>query len=284
MNQPPAARPSALTTLLRWEGLLICLLTVAFFVSVPLAQGELGLGSDGLNHHIYLGWTAQQHRLGLDFVAAGYQAYTFPYLYWPLYQMTAAGWPGVAAGVTLAALQGVLVTPPVWLLARACMPGATWFDLAMRVLGVAMAFLTGVALSVLDATMNDLLAAAPLLWAVALAVRAMPGAGSDAPKAVSWPVLFSGLCAGAAVAAKLSNGPLVILMPGLWWLCGRGWGPRVMAVAVAQHGHLAGLCRALWLLGLAVVGYFGNPIFPFHHIGSSPCAVGRNGLTRHEPL
>ena len=265
MNQPPAARPSALTTLLRWEGLLICLLTVAFFVSVPLAQGELGLGSDGLNHHIYLGWTAQQHRLGLDFVAAGYQAYTFPYLYWPLYQMAAAGWPGVAAGVTLAALQGVLVAPPVWLLARACMPGATWFDLAMRVLGVALALLTGVALSVLDATMNDLLAAAPLLWAVALAVQAMPGAGSDAPSAVSWPVLFSGLCAGAAVAAKLSNGPLAILMPGLWWLCGRGWRQRVMAVAVGSAATLLGFAALYGYWGWLLWRYFGNPIFPFHH-------------------
>lgn len=265
MNQPPAARPSALTALLRWEGLLVCLLTVAFFVSVPLAQGELGLGSDALNHHIYLGWTAQQHRLGLDFVAAGYQAYTFPYLYWPLYQMAAAGWSGMAVGVTLAVLQGVLIAPPVWLLARACMPGATWFDLAMRVLGVALAFLTGVALSVLDATMNDLLAAAPLLWAVALAVRAMPGAGSDAPRAVRWPVLFSGLCTGAAVAAKLSNGPLAILMPGLWWLCGRGWRPRVMAVTLGSAATLLGFAALYGYWGWLLWRHFGNPIFPFHH-------------------
>lgn len=265
MNQPPAARPSALTALLRWEGLLVCLLTVALFVSVPLAQGEVGLGSDALNHHIYLGWTAQQHRLGLDFVAAGYQAYTFPYLYWPVYQMAAAGWPGMAVGVTLAALHGVLVAPPVWLLARACMPGATWFDLAMRVLGVALAFLTGVALSVLDATMNDLLAAAPLLWAVALAVRAMPGAGSDAPRAERWPVLFSGLCAGAAVAAKLSNGPLAILMPGLWWLCGRGWRPRAMAVALGSAATLLGFAALYGYWGWLLWRYFGNPIFPFYH-------------------
>src|SRR5690606_31666249 len=140
----------------------------------------------------------------------GYQAYTFPYLYWPLYQMAAAGWSGMAAGAMLAALHAVLLAPPVWLLARACMPGPTWFDLAMRALGVALAFLTGVALSMVDATMNDLLAAAPLLWAVALAVQAMPAARSDAPT-VAWRLVFlSGLCAGAAVAAKLSNGPLAI--------------------------------------------------------------------------
>ena len=265
MNQPPAPRSSALTALLRWEGLLVCLLTVAFFVSVPLAHGELGLGSDALNHHIYLGWTAQQHRLGLDFVAAGYQAYTFPYLYWPLYQMAAAGWSGVAVGVALAALHGVLVAPPVWLLARACMPGATWFDLVMRVLGVALAFLTGVALSVLDATMNDLLAAAPLLWAVALAVRAMPGSGIDAPQTVRRLVLFSGLCAGAAVAAKLSNGPLAILMPGLWCLCGRGWGTRVTAVALGSAATLLSFAALYGYWGWLLWRYFGNPIFPFHH-------------------
>lgn len=263
--QLPAARPWTLPAFLRWEGLLVCLLTVACFVSIPLAQGELGLGSDALNHHLYLGWTAQQHRLDLDFVAAGYQAYTFPYLYWPLYQMAAAGWSGVAVGVTLAALQGVLLAPPVWLLARACMPGATWFDLAMRALGVALAFLTGVALSVLDATMNDLLAAAPMLWAVALAVRAMPEAGSDGARAAGWRVLFSGLCAGAAVAAKLSNGPFAILMPGLWWLCGRGWGPRVKAVAVGSAATLLAFGALYGYWGWLLWRHFGNPIFPLHH-------------------
>jgi len=264
VNQPPAAPPQALAALLRWEGLLVCLLTVALFVSVPLVQGELGLGSDALNHHIYLGWTAQRQRFDLDFVAAGYQSYTFPYLYWPLYRMAAAGWSGVAVGVTLAALQGLLVAPPVWLLARACMPGATWFDLVMRVLGVALAFLTGVALSMLDATMNDLLAAAPLLWAVALAVLAMPGAGRDAGT-VRWPVLLSGLCAGAAVAAKLSNGPLAILMPGLWWLCGRGWRQRVMAVAVGSAATLLAFAALYGYWGWLLWRYFGNPIFPFQH-------------------
>jgi hypothetical protein len=239
------------------------------FVSVPVAQGELGLGSDALNHHIYLGWTAQQHRFDLDFVAAGYQSYTFPYLYWPLYRMAAAGWSGVAVGVALAALQGLLLAPPVWLLARACMPGATWFDAAMRVLGVALAFLTGVALSVLDATMNDLLAAAPLVWAVALAVEAMPAEGRDAAT-VRRLVLFSGLCAGAAVAAKLSNGPLAILMPGLWWLCGHGWRQRVMAIALGGAATLLGFAALYGWWGWLLWRFFGNPIFPFYHYGFEP--------------
>jgi hypothetical protein len=253
-----------LAALLRWEGLLVCLLTVACFVAVPLAQGEVGLGSDALNHHLYLGWTAFQHRFELDFVAAGYQAYTFPYLYWPLYQMAAGGWPGVAVGVALAALQGGLVAPPVWLLARACMPGASWFDLGMRVMGVALAFLTGVALSVLDATMNDLLAAAPLLWAVALAVRAIPCAGRDTG-ARRWPVVLSGLCAGAAVAAKLSNGPLAILMPGLWWLCGRGWKQRVMAVSLGGAATLLAFAVLYGYWASLLWRYFGNPVFPLYH-------------------
>ena len=269
MNQSPAAPPPVLASLLHWEGLLVCLVTVAFFVAVPLSQGEIGLGSDALNHHIYLGWTAQQHRFDLDFVAAGYQAHTFPYLYWPLYQMAAAGWSGLAVGVTLAALHGVLVAPPVWLLARACMPGATAFDLAMRTMGVALAFLTGVALSVLDATMNDLLAAAPLLWAVALAVTAMPDSGGNA-KAVRRAVLLSGLCAGAAVAAKLSNGPLAILMPGLWWLCGTGWKSRLIAVVQGSAATLLAFSALYGYWGWLLWRHFGNPIFPFFHHGFEP--------------
>ena len=84
--------------LLRWEGVLVCLAAWAFFVAIPLSLGELGLGSDALNHHVYLGWTAEQHRFDRDLLGAGYQSFQSPYLYWPLYKMAVGGWTGAAAG------------------------------------------------------------------------------------------------------------------------------------------------------------------------------------------
>ena len=88
--------------LLRWEWFFIFLLATVVFVSIPLSLGEIGISWDALNHHIYLGWTAEHPRFDKDFVAAGYQAYQFPYLYWPVYKLAAGGWSGAAAGVVLA--------------------------------------------------------------------------------------------------------------------------------------------------------------------------------------
>ena len=103
--------------LLRWEGVFVCLLAWAGFIAIPLLQGEIGLSWDALNHHIYLGWTAERQRFGHDFLAAGYQSMQFPFLYWPVYKLAAAGWTGAWAGSVLATIHVVSV-PPVWMIAR----------------------------------------------------------------------------------------------------------------------------------------------------------------------
>jgi len=51
------------------------------------------------------------------------------------------------------------------------MPGSGADDVAMRFMAVLLAFLSGVVLSLFDSTSNDLLAAAPLVWSVALALE-----------------------------------------------------------------------------------------------------------------
>lgn len=248
--------------LVRWEGLLVCLLAWAAFVAIPLSLGELGLSWDALNHHIYLGWTAERPRFDRDFVAAGSQSYQFPYLYWPVYKLAVGGWSGAAAGAVLATLQ-VLAVPPVWMLARACMPGRTAFDVAMRWLAVALAFLSGVVLSLFDASQNDLMASIPLVWSVALAMEpvARPDVGARAAHRF---VLLSGVCAGLAVAAKLSNGPLAILLPGLWMLAVCGVRPRLIAVAFGCIGTLAGFALAYGYWGMLLWEEFGNPVYPFY--------------------
>ena len=132
--------------LLRWEGALICLVAWGFLMTIPLSIGELALGWDALNHHIYLGWTAEQHRFDRDFLAAGYQSFQSPYVNWPVYKMAASGWTGVAAGAVLASLHTWVVWP-VWMLARACAPGGAVFDVAMRTLAVTLALMSGLVLS-----------------------------------------------------------------------------------------------------------------------------------------
>jgi len=248
--------------LLRWEGALVCLLAWGVLLSIPLSLGELGLGWDALNHHIYLGWTAEQHRFDLDFLAAGYQSFQSPYLNWSVYRMAASGWTGASAGAVLASLH-MLVVWPVWMLARACAPGAATIDVAMRVLAVALALMSSVVLSAFGSSMNDLLAAAPLVWAVALAMEPTARAGM-APAMVRRYVVLSGLCVGLAVALKLSNGPLAVLMPGLWLLCALELRGRVEAVALGSLGVLAGFLLGYGHWGWLLWRQFGNPVFPFH--------------------
>lgn len=252
--------PSAV---LRREGVLLSLAAWAFLVSIPLSLGELGLSSDALNHHLYLGWTAEQHRFDRDFLGAGYQTFQAPYLYWPFYRMAIGGWSGAAAGALLASLH-VLAIWPLWMLARACMPGQTVFDVLMRALAVALALLSGLVLSAFGTSMTDVLGAIPLVWAVALAMEPV-ARGAGMPLAnVRCYVALSGLCAGLAVALKLGNGPLAVLLPALWLLCGRGWMRRLGSVLLGSVGVLAGFLLGYGYWGWLLWRHFGNPVYPFY--------------------
>lgn len=249
-------------SVLRWEALAVCIAAWVAFVSIPLAQGEIGLSWDALNHHIYLGWTAEHPRFDRDFVAAGYQAYQFPYLYWPVFKLATGGWSGAAAGVVLATLH-LIAVPPVWMLARTCMPGRTLFDAAMRALAVVMAFMTGVVLSLFDATQNDLMAAAPLVWALALAMQPLGSIESAKSTARRW-VLWSGICAGVSVAFKLSNGPLAILLPLLWVLPAGSLRERATNVLVGGVATILGFLVTYGYWGALLWKHFGNPVYPFY--------------------
>ena len=162
----------------RWELGWVMLAAVIGLCLIPISLGQIGISWDMLNHHIYLGWAAEHPRFDRDYLAASYQGYQFPYLYWPLYKLAVGGASGVTAGLVLALLHLVTV-PPVWLLARVCIPGEQWFDVGMRTVAVAVAFSSGVVLSLFDSTSNDLMAAAPLVWALAFAFLPMD---SDQPR------------------------------------------------------------------------------------------------------
>lgn len=242
-------------------GALLLLAWVAF-ASIPMALGGIGLSWDALNHHIYLGWIADEPRFDRDFLAASYQSFQYPYLYWPVYKLYAAGVSGAWAGVALVSLN-LLAVPPLWMLARAGVPDASWYGLVMRWLAVTLALLTGVVLSLFDSTSNDLLAAIPLVWAVALGLE--PMARKQATDGTSRRlVLLSGLCAGAAVAFKLSNGPLTILLPLLWAFHGSSVRQRLAHAASGSMGALAGFLLLYGWWGWQMWIHYGNPVYPFY--------------------
>lgn len=248
--------------LMRWELPFVCLLAWLAFISIPISLGEIGLSWDALNHHIYLGWTAEKPRFDRDFVAAGYQSYQFPYLYWPVYKLATRGWSGVSAGIVLATLH-LIAVPPVWMLARTCMPGATTFDAAMRLMALVLAFSTAVVLSQFDSSSNDLMAAAPLIWALALGMEPLRkdrAAWLTSTRAV----VLSGLFAGVSVAFKLSNGPLAVLLPIVWLFHAQTPLGSLRLLVMGSAATLAGFAITYGYWGVLLWKHFGNPVYPFY--------------------
>jgi hypothetical protein len=258
MLKPPRSLPAPTTGV---EVNALLLVAWAAFASIPLALGGIGLSWDALNHHVYLGWIADRPRFDRDFLAASYQSFTYPYLYWPFYKLFQSGISGQWAGVVLVSLN-VLAVPPLWLLARVCVPEWSWYGTGMRWLAVTLAFLSGVVLSMFDSTSNDLIAAIPLVWAVALAFESWD---THCPAWLTQRriVLLSGLCAGAAVAFKLSNGPLAILMPLLWGLPQASVKQRFANIAWGSAATVAGFFVLYGYWGWQLWSHYGNPMYPF---------------------
>lgn len=247
----------------RWELSLVLMAIWLVFISIPLYLGEIGLSWDSMNHQIYLGWVADSSRFDKDYMAASLQSYQFPYLYWPVYKLAISGVSGMVAGLVLSTLH-LIAVPPVWMVAKAVIHGTDVQSAVFRGAAVILAFMSGVPLQTLAVTSNDLFAAAPLLWAVAIAFRAITDEQAVPKRSMVGTAMFSGLLGGLAVACKLSNGPLILLIPWLFLFC-RGmllarlqWMvTNAIAIGVgfgATYGYWG---YQLWLA-------FGNPLYPFY--------------------
>lgn len=247
----------------RWELWIVWVLGALGLASVSVVQGQASVIWDTLNHHIYLGWIAERPRFDRDLFAAGWQSYQYPYLYWPAYKLALAGVSGVTAGVVLALLQSLAV-PPVWLVARSLCPGERPEDIALRWLGVTLAFTGGVTLSLADTTSNDMLSGIPLVWSVALGLMANDHDGSRTLGRQRRLIALSGLLAGVSVACKLSNGPLALVLPVLWMLGAGGIKPAVARMAIGSAGTILGFAIAYAPWGWQMWQQFGNPVYPFY--------------------
>jgi hypothetical protein len=241
----------------------LAVLTVAaaaLAAALPLDAGYFGWSWDALNHHIYLGYMAERPRLGQDVLAASFQSYQYPYLYWPVYRLSLFEGSGALVGAGWAAAQAALLLPPVWLLSLRLLGSAqapwTLAGAAERAAACALAFLSGVVLVGFETTSNDLLAAVPLLWAFAL-MAATPSTNQRAALAAAlW---------GVSAAFKLSNGIFLPLLL-VWWALpdtrgggGAQWRRGILMVAGAAAGF--GLAYLPW--GWQLWQATGNPFHPY---------------------
>lgn len=232
-------------------------------ISIPIHIGHIGLSWDGLNHHIYLGWVAEKNRFEQDYMAASLQAYQFPYLYWPAYKLAISGFDGRTAGVLLATMHLINV-PPVWLMARTLMPEKTWFGLSLRFSAVALAFMSAVPLKILEATGNDLLAAAPFLWALAIGLAGTATTNPVRRRIGTLRALAVGLLGGVAIASKLSNGPLALLLPMVFLFYDSPPRDRISWAAICAASIVTGFALSYGYWGYQLWFHFGNPFFPFY--------------------
>ncbi len=259
MNTSPA---TARGIGVRAELLLVIALAWLVLAAVPVGLGGIGLSWDALNHHMYLGWVADEPRFDRDLLAASYQSYQYPYLYWPAFKLMQAGASGLVAGLVQVSLHATVV-PALWLIARSGIPEGGWYGTAMRTAAVMLGLSGQVFLSLMDTTANDGLAAIPLVWSVALALVAMQDAEpSWLPRRRA--VACSGLLAGVSVAFKFSNGPLALLMPMLWIFCAPDLRGRFAQVVRGCAWTLAGFALAYGYWGWNLWLQFGNPLYPFY--------------------
>jgi hypothetical protein len=238
------------------ELLLLTVLAASGAAAVPLAAGEFAWSWDALNHHIYLGLTAEQSRWDLDVIPASSQTYQYPYLYWPVYRLSLLNLSGATVGALWAGGQATLILPPVWWISWRLLPAIgsampAWLE---RSLACALAFMSLVVLSSLQTTASDLLAAVPLLWALALWVH---------PERGEWRCAGAAALLGCAMAFKLSNALFLPLI--LVWL----WAPdedlrtvwrRALAMGLGVSLGF-GLAYGPW--GWQLWQHTGNPFHPF---------------------
>jgi len=247
----------------RWELPLVLFAMWLVLISIPIYLGRIGLSWDGLNHQIYLGWVADNPRFDKDYMAASLQSYQFPYLYWPVYKLAISGVSGRTAGVVLSSLH-LITVPPVWMISKALIPGKDLLAIALRAAAVALAFMSAVPLKTLEATGNDLLAAAPMLWAIAIAFKALVSEQSESDRSCTRAAIFSGLMGGVAVAAKLSNGPLSVLLPLLFLFVQGRPVDRLKWVMLNCAAISVGFAVTYGYWGYQLWLQFGNPLFPFY--------------------
>ncbi len=234
---------------------LLTLLAAATAAALPLSAGYFAWSWDALNHHIYLGMTAEHPRWDLDVIAANYQTYQYPYLYWPVYRLSLLDTTGAWVGAGWSAFQAAMLLPPVWWICLRLLPqqGAVLSGWLERSVACLLAFMSLVVLAGVESTANDPLAAVPVLWALALSLE-LP--------ARRWQAAAAAALLGVSAALKLSNGLFLPLL--LVWLWTPG-GPRLpwrRALALGLgYGLGFGLLYAPW--GWQLWRNTGNPFYPY---------------------
>jgi hypothetical protein len=242
----------------RWhwiELLALTCLAAGMAAGSILSEGHWAWSWDALNHHIYLGLISESLRWDLDVAAASVQTYQYPYLYWPVYRISLLPITGAQAGMLWAVFQVLMVVPPVWLCSFHLLPsdGRTAQAIFERSAACALALSSIVVMAAIGTTSNDLMAAVPLLWAVALMAAPRTSDRRAGAAAALW---------GISTAFKWSNGLAIPLLL-FWWWQSEPSRSRLNRAGCLAFGAVAGYAVTYAPWGWQLWHVTGNPFYPF---------------------
>lgn len=256
----PSARPGA------WRATAYAL-ALAFAIGWTLALGQ-DLHWDAFNYHVYLGFSALNDRMAVDFFAAGPPSYLNPYAFVPLYLMVASGWGAIELALAFAVVHAVALA----LVYEIALVGAsgprTRQPQAYALLAMLLAALNPLLLQTLGTTFADLTVGVLVIagW-LSIALFMRHGYLSC--------VILAGMLLGAAAGLKLSNAVFALAGAIALACLGGEWKRRARAVFAfgAASGAALAIVAVPWALKLW--HEFGNPFFPLlNHVFGSPDFTG----------
>ncbi|HXG29708.1 MAG TPA: hypothetical protein VNJ47_12785, partial [Nevskiales bacterium] len=223
----------------------------------------LDMNADLINYHLYGAYQLLNHRLTLDYFAAGTQGYFNPLAFVPLYLMTKAEWHSAAITAVLALFHSLNLWL-IWCIGDNVLARNLQHRRRLLWLGTALAFVAPIFLTTLGNTFAD-----PITSVLVLAglYKLLPSQNAG-----KWTALQGGMLLGIAAGLKLTNAFLVVTA--CLTLLVLDFSPlklRVRRLVLCGTGALVG--------GLVSHGYwsyvlwreFRNPVFPlFNHIFQSP--------------
>lgn len=233
---------------------------VYFAVAAAAVGWTLALGRDlpwdGLNYHLYLGYSALNDRFAQDFFAAGTPSYLNPYAYVPLYLMTSAGLPAALVAIALATVHAALLwlTYELALVALGrCEPVERR---AFAVVAVVLAATNPILIQGIGATYVDIPIGILVVGAWLALAHALRQGGSRI-------FALAGALAGCAAALKLSNVAFALAaVPALAFVPGTAW-ERVRAAAIYGAACAVAFVAVAGPWAWQLWREFANPLFPF---------------------
>lgn len=188
------------------------LILVASVLSYGLLSLRVGKDAnwDLFNYHFYNGWAAWSGLSFANMAPAQLQSFFNPALDIPQYLAIAHLSPPLV-GFIIGAIQGTNVFL-VFAIVRDLGRVDRTVPAMATAIGAGVVALTGpLAASELGATMGDLTLTVPVLLGVSLTVRAFR---SEDRRRAGWKIIGAGLCLGAAVGIKHTNGSYAIATAG----------------------------------------------------------------------